>query len=179
MEEYMSDGISQDIINNLSKITSLQKVIGWFSVKRFKNTKNTLKQIADELGVAAILTGTIQRQQNEIHIIAELIDVNTNKRLWGADYNYDLKDILTIQTNVAQEIVSALRANITSDEKKGLAKHYTENVEAYRLYRKGRFFWDQRSKASYDSAEVYYKKAIELDPDYALAYTGLGRLLYI
>src|SRR5580704_17169245 len=84
-DEYISDGITQDIINNLSKIASLQKVIAWFSVKGFKKTTKSAKEIADELGVAAILTGTIQKVEGKIHIIAELIEVSTNKTLWTED----------------------------------------------------------------------------------------------
>ena len=97
-EEYVSDGITQDIINNLSKISSLQKVIGWFSVRSFKKTTKSLKQIADELDVAAILSGTIQKHEGKVHIIVELIEASTNKRLWGDDFEYDNKDILSIQT---------------------------------------------------------------------------------
>ena len=99
-EEYISDGITQDIINNLSKISSLQKVIGWFSVRSFKKTTKSLKQIADELGVAAILSGTMQKHEGKVHIIAELVEVSTNKRLWGDDFEYDSKDILSIQSKV-------------------------------------------------------------------------------
>ena len=173
-EEYVSDGITQDIINNLSKISSLQKVIGWFSVRSFKKTTKSLKQIADELGVVAILSGTIQKHEGKVHINAELIEVSTNKRLWGDDFEYQSKDILSIQTEIAEEIVAALKVNVTPEEKKNLAKHYTENVEAYKYYRKGRAFWDRRTAASYDSAEANYKKALELDPDYAIAYAGLA-----
>jgi adenylate cyclase len=173
-QEYITDGITQDIINNLSKISSLQKVIGWISVKRFKKTTKSLQEIADELGVAAILSGTIQKQAQKTRIIAELTEVSTNKRLWGDDFEYSGSDLLSIQSKVAVKIANALQANLTPEEKKNIAKHYTENVEAYKLYRKGRFFWDQRTKVSYDSAEAYYKKAIELDPDYALAYAGIA-----
>lgn len=173
-EEYISDGITQDVINKLSKISSLEKVIAWFSVKGFRHTSKSAKEIANELGVGAILTGTIERDANNTHIIAELVDVKTNKRLWGEDYNYTGKDILSIQSNLAGEIASALRAHLTPDEKQNLSKLYTENVMAYKFYRKGRSFWDQRTRESYDSAELYYKKAIELDPDYALAYSGLA-----
>jgi len=173
-EEYLTDGISQDIINRLSHISSLQKVIAWFSVKSFKKTTKTLKQIADELGVAAVLTGTIQKQTDKTHIIAELIEAGTNKRLWGGDFEYEAKDILSIQTKVSTEIATALSANITKEDRKTLEKNYTENVEAYKLYRKGRYFWDQRNRENYDSAEANYKRAIELDPDYALAYAGLA-----
>ena len=173
-EEYLTDGITQDIINKLSKMSSLQKVIGWFSVRGFKKTTMTLKQIANELGVAAILTGTIQKQASKTHIIAELIEVGTNKRLWGDDFVYEDKDILSIQSKVSSEIVTALNANISAEDRKKLVKNYTENIEAYKLYRKGRSFWDKRTRESYDSAEANYKKAIDLDPDYALAYAGLA-----
>src|SRR5580765_788838 len=141
-EEYISDGITQDIINNLSKISSLKKVIGWFSVRSFKKTTKTLKQIADELGVAAVLSGTMQKHEGKTRIIAELIEVSTNKRLWGYDFEYESKDILSIQSNVAGEIVTALKANVTPEEKKNLSKHYTENVDAYKFYVKGRAYWN-------------------------------------
>ncbi len=173
-EEYISDGITQDIINNLSKISSLQKVIGWISVKSLKRSTKTVKDIANELDVAAILSGTIVKQGTKTRIIAELTEAGTSKRLWGDDFEYSGSDLLTIQSKVAIEIVNALKANLTPEEKKGLSKNYTENVEAYKLYRWGRSFWDQRSKASYDSAEVNYRKAIDLDPEYALAYAGLA-----
>jgi TolB-like protein len=173
-EEYISDGITQDIINNLSKISSLKKVIGWFSVRSFKKTTKTLKQIADELGVAAVLSGTMQRHDGKIRIIAELIEVSTNKRLWGYDLEYESKDILSIQSNVAGEIVTALKADVTPEEKKNLSKHYTENVEAYKFYVKGRAYWNAQGRDNFDSAEANYKKAIELEPNYALAYAGLA-----
>ena len=178
-EEYISDGITQDVINNLSKISSLEKVIAWFSVKSFKKTTKPIKEIAEELGVASILTGTIQKVEGKIHIIAELIDVNTNKRLWGEDYNYNSKDILSIQSEVALKIVKALDANLTAMERKNISKLYTENVEAYNYYKKGRWFWEKRSPDAQDSAEVYYNKAKDLDPDYALAYSGLADIYSI
>ncbi len=173
-EEYISDGITQDIINNLSKISSLQKVIGWFSVRGFKKTTKTLKQIADELGVAAILSGTIQKHEGKTHIITELIEIGTNKRLWGDDFEYESKDILSIQSTVAGKIVSALKADVTPEEKISLSKHYTENVEAYKFYLKGRNFWNATGRENFDSAEANYNRAIQLEPKYALAYTGLA-----
>jgi TolB-like protein/cytochrome c-type biogenesis protein CcmH/NrfG len=173
-EDYLSDGITQDIINNLSKITSLQKVIGWISVRGFKKTTKSIAEIADQLDVAAILSGTIDKQGARTKIRAELTEVSTNKILWGDEFEFTGEDILSVQSKLALKVVNALKANLTSEEKKGLTKNYTDNPEAYKLYRKGRFFWDQRTKASYDSAESYYKRAIELDPDYALAYVGLA-----
>ena len=173
-EDYISDGITQDVINNLSKISSLQKVIAWFSVKSFKKPTKSINEIADELGVAAILTGTIQKVEGKIHIIAQLVDVSNNKILWGEDYNYNSKDILSIQSEVALKIVKALDANLTMKEKKSISTVYTQNVEAYKYYIQGRTFWNARSRENFDSAEKYFRKAIRLDSSYALAYAGLA-----
>ena len=171
---YIWDGITQEIINKLSKISSLQKVIAWFSVRNYKNTTKSVRKIADELGVAAILTGTIERQAGNIHISAELIDVSNDKRLWGEEYNFKDNDLSSIQSNVAAKIVTALNATLTPEERKTLSKKYTENVEAYKLYLIGRSFWNIRDPASIDSAEVYYTQAHLLDSNYALAYAGLS-----
>lgn len=173
-EEYISDGISQDIINRLSRISSLKKVVGWFSVKGFKNTTKPINVIADELGVAAILTGTLQKSGKKTRIIVELIEVSSQKRLWGDEYEYDNENLLTIQSKIAGQIVDALKARVTPEEKKGLSKHYTENVEAYKFYLRGRSFWNQRGPANFDSAETNFKRAIRLDPNYALAYAGIA-----
>jgi adenylate cyclase len=157
-EEYISDAITQDIIQNLSKISSLKKVIGWISIKSFKNTTKSLKQIAEELGVAAVLSGTIQKQGEKSHI----------------GFDYSGKDLLSIQSEVAELIVKKMKASVTPEEKKGLSKHYTENIEAYKLYLRGRAFWSASGPENIDSAEEYYNKAIKLEPDYALAYAGLA-----
>ena len=172
--EYLSDGVPELIIGNLSKLASLEKVIAWFSAKRFKKTDRTLDQIATELHVAAILSGRIYKHQDKTRISVELIEARTNKHLWGGDFDYSEKDILSIQPTIAREIANALSATITPEEGKRISKNYTENVEAYKLYRKGRSFWDKRTKESYDSAEANYKRAIDLDPDYALAYVGIA-----
>ena len=170
-EEYISDGITQDIINSLSKISSLKKVIGWFSVRSFKKTTKSLKQIADELGVAAILSGTIQKHDGKVHIVAELTEVGTNKRLWGNDFEYESKDILSVQTKVAEQIVTALKANLTPEEKKNLSNHYTVNTDAYNFYNKGRSF---RTIGNVDSSEANYRRAIEIDPGFAKPYAALA-----
>ncbi len=173
---YVTDGISQDIINNLSKISSLKKVIAWLSVKGFRKPVKSLRQIADELGVSAILTGTIEKHADKIQVFVELIDASTNKTLWGNDYSYDWNDFLSNPEIVAQEIVTAFSGKLSAQEKKEIYKSYTENPEAYKFYRKGRYFWDLRNKKGYDSAAINYKRAIELDPDYALAYSGMADL---
>ena len=174
--EYITDGFTTDIIGKLSKLSGLSTVPGWARVKGFKNTMKTLKEIADELGVAAILTGTFQRLSDKLHITASLYDVNTGETLWNIDDDRKWADILTIQGEVAKKIVSLLSAHLTPDEETGIKKQYTENAEAYNYYIKGRYYWDNRTKISFDSAEVNYKKAITLDPNYGLAYAGLADL---
>ena len=149
-------------------------MIGWFSVTSFKKTTKTLKQIADELGVAAVLKGTIQKHEGKMHIVAELIEVSTNKRLWGDKSEYESRDFLSIQSEVAGKIVSALKADVTPEEKKSLSKHYAENTEAYKFYLRGRNFWNASDAENFDSAEANYKRAIQLKPNYALAYAGLA-----
>ena len=116
----------------------------------------------------------MERHSDRIHIIAELIEVNSNKRLWGDDFEYDTKDILSIQSKVSGEIVKALRANVTQEEKNNISRHNTDNVEAYKYYLKGRNFWNARGRTNFDSAEANFKRAIQLDPNYALAYAGLA-----
>ena len=173
-EDYISDGITQDVISNLSKISSLQKVIGWISVRSFKKTSKSLKEIADELDVAAILSGTIEKQKQKTRIRAELVEVGTNKLLWVDNFEFAGNDFLSIQSKLAIQIANALEANLSPEEKKGISRNSTENAEAYKLYRRGRIFWDTRNKANYDSAELYFNRALQLDPDYALAYSGLA-----
>lgn len=173
-EEYITDGITQDIIGSLSKVSSLKKVIGWFSVKGFKKTTKSLDEIADELGVAAILSGTLEPEGKKTRITVELIEASTRKRIWGDDFEYDSTDILTIQSKVAGQIVNALKGNITPEEQKELSRQYTPNPEAYKLYRKGLFLLNKGIQAGSDSAEIYFNRALDIDPDYALAYAGLA-----
>ena len=172
--EYLSDGITCDIINKLSRVSALQKVTGWASVRTYKNTLKNIQDIAGELDVASILTGTIQKQDNKLHIIAELIDVKTGKRIWGDDFDRNMGDLFAIQSEVAQKITDALKSRMTAEEKLSISKNYTENVEAFKFYNRGRFFMDKRNRESFDSAEANFKHALELDPNYALAYAGLA-----
>ncbi len=172
--EYLSDGIPRDIINKLSKISAIQTVTGWASVRIYKKTLKGIKEIAGELGVSSILTGTIQKHADNLHIIAELIDVKTGKRIWGDDFNSKMGDLFIIQSEVAQKISDALKSHITEEEKISIKKNYTENIEAYKHYTKGRFFMDKRNKENFDSAEANFNKALLIDPNYALAYVGLA-----
>ncbi len=172
--EYLSDGIPRDIINKLSKISAIQTVTGWASVRIYKKTLKGIKEIAGELGVSSILTGTIQKHADNLHIIAELIDVKTGKRIWGDDFNSKMGELFIIQSEVAQKISDALKSHLTADEKISINKNYTENIDAYKYYTKGRFLMDKRNRENFDSAEANFNKALSIDPNYALAYAGLA-----
>jgi len=171
--EYLSDGVAQEIISQISKIGSLE-VKGWISSVFFKNSNKSLKEKADALGAEEIVSGSIQKVMNRVLISVELTEASTGKRIWGDEYNRPWGDLLDIQTEVATKIASALNARLTPMEKAGLSKHYTENNEAYKFYLKGKYFYDKYTLEDMDSAKANYQKAIEVEPDYALAYAGLA-----
>ena len=174
--DYINDGFTIDIIDKLSKLSGLTEVPAWARVKLYKNFKTNIIDIANELGVAAILTGTIQKQGERVRITADLTDVNSGKTIWHTDEDSKWGDVLTIQNEVAGKIATSLSAHLTEADQKDLKKKYTENAEAYNYYLKGRYFWDNRTPTTFDSAEFNYKKAIDLDPNYSLAYAGLADL---
>jgi len=171
--EYFSDGITEDIINQLSKISSMS-VISRSSIMPYKNTKKNLRVIGEELNVANILQGTIRQAGNNIRIAAQLVDVSKDRNIWAETYDRRLEDIFAIQSDVARQIASALQAELTVTEKQQLEKKPTDNLTAYEYYLKGRQYYSNYSKQDNDQAIELFKKALELDPDYALAYAGLG-----
>jgi len=177
--EYINDGFTIDIINKLSNLSGLSKVPGWAIVKTFKDPKQNILDIAHTLGVEAILTGTIQKQGDNLHIVTELTDVNSGKTIWDMDDDRKWGDVLKLQRDVAEKIAASLSARLTQDDKNGINKEYTNNTDAYNYYIKGRYFWDKRTPQDQDSAEANYRKAIALDPDYALAYSGLADIYSI
>ena len=172
-QEYFSDGMMVDIINRLSKIEDLQ-VISRTSCMKYKGTKITLKEIANELGVSNLLEGSIQKLGNRIRISVTLTNGKNSKNLWAEEYDRDLTDIFAVQSDVSKRIAEILKTRLTQQEKLMLLKSDTKNPEAYKFYLKGRFFWDIRSRESFDSAEVNFLHAVQLDPQYALAYSGLA-----
>jgi adenylate cyclase len=172
--EYINDGFTIDIISKLSNLSGLSMVPGWAIVKTFKDPRQNIIDIAHSLGVEAILTGTIQKQGDNLHIVTELTDVNSGKTIWNMDDLMKWGDVLKLQIKVAEKIASSLAAHLTKEDKNGISKEFTKNTDAYNYYIRGRYFWDKRSTASFDSAEANFKKATELDPNYALAYAGLA-----
>ncbi len=176
--EYFSDGLTEDILAQLTKIGSL-KVISRTSIMRYKGTDKPLRAIADELGVAHILEGTARRAGDRVRIVAQLINAETDEHLWAETYDRDMVDIFSIQTEIAQEIARAMEARITEVEWRRIERQPTQSMDAYTLYLQGRLHWGQRTKAGLERAIACFRQAIELDPEYAEAYAGLADSLSI
>jgi serine/threonine-protein kinase len=171
--EYLSDGITESIINSLSQIPKL-RVMARSTVFRYKGGLDDPREVGSSLGVEAVLVGRVILRQDKLIISAELVDVADGARLWGQQFNRKLSDIFAIQEEISSEITASLRLKLTGEEKKRLTRRYTENTEAYQLYLKGRYFWNRRTEEGLRKGIEYFKLAIEADPVYALAYTGLA-----
>jgi TolB-like protein/DNA-binding winged helix-turn-helix (wHTH) protein/predicted negative regulator of RcsB-dependent stress response len=170
--EYLSDGISDSLINSLSQLPNVKKVIPLSSVLRFKGQQIDPQAVGRELNVRAVLTGRLTQRGDEILISTELIDVKDNKRLWGGRYDRKLADIVNLQGEIAQEISEKLRLKLTGGQKERLTKAHTESAEAYQLYLQGRYYWHKGTDEARIKSGEYFQRAIEKDPNYALAYAG-------
>jgi TolB-like protein/DNA-binding winged helix-turn-helix (wHTH) protein/Tfp pilus assembly protein PilF len=180
--EYLSEGLSDSIIDNLSQLATLKKVIALNSVLRYKGKHLDPQAVGRELNVRAVLMGRLVQQGDSVSISTELVDVRDNRRLWGAQYNRKLANINVVQTQIAQDISEQLRLSLTGEDKKRLNKRYTEDGEAYRLYLMGQHYfrsayayWNQhKAKGSLEKSIEYFEQAIRRDPSYAPAYASLG-----
>jgi serine/threonine protein kinase/tetratricopeptide (TPR) repeat protein len=175
--EYFSDGLTSELIYQLSKVADL-RVIVRSSILRYKDItgahRRPLNEIGAELDVGVILESTIQRVENRIKIVTILYDGRTNQRLWGASYDRELKDVFAIQTDLAEQIAAALQAKLSADERANLQRGPTENLTAYDLYLQGRALWELHRQEDNDKAVELFKKALEQDPKFGLAYVGLA-----
>jgi serine/threonine protein kinase/Flp pilus assembly protein TadD len=172
-DEYFSDGTTEDIIAQLSKIGEL-KVISRTSVMRYKRTDKSLREIGRELDVATILEGSVRRAGHRVRIVSQLVDVRKDEPVWTETYDREMKDIFAIQSDVAENIAAALKARLSPELKERIERKPTENLEAYDYYLKGREYYYRYRKQDNENAIELFKRALELDPSYALAYAGLG-----
>jgi eukaryotic-like serine/threonine-protein kinase len=171
--EYLSDGLTESIINSLTQLPNL-KVIARSSVFRYKGKETDPLAAGKELGVRAVLTGRIMQRGDDLTISAELVDVGENKQLWGEQYSAKVSDLLTVQRQIASQITSNLRLKLSGAEQGRINKHYTDNPEAYQLYLKGVYFSNKRTEEGLRKGIDYFNQAISVDPNYALAYSGLA-----
>jgi len=171
--EYFSDGLTEDILNKLCKVGEL-KVISRTSIMQYKGVKRNLREIGKELGVATIVEGSVRKAGNQIRITTQLINAITDEHLWADSYDRNLDNVFEVQTEVAEKIVEALEANMTTQERAQLISNQTENTEAYHHYLKGLHLWNQRTDESVQQSIKCFESAIQADPNYALAYVGLA-----
>ena len=170
--DYLSDGLAESLIYRLSQLPNL-KVSPTSSVFRYRGKEIDPVKVGEELGVNAVLSGRMVQRGDNLAISAELVDVRSNQVLWGEQYDRKMSDLLATQREIAREIVDKLKLKVSGEEK-GLAKSYTENNEAYQLYLKGRFYWNKRNEEGFQKALQYFQEAIDQDPNFALAYSGLA-----
>jgi eukaryotic-like serine/threonine-protein kinase len=172
-QEYFADGMTEELITDLSKIGSL-KVISRTSVMQYKNARKPLPQIGRELGVEGVIEGSVQRVGNRVRISAQLIYAPADTHLWAETYDRDLHDVLKLQGEVAQVIANEVNARVTPKEQAGLADKRPIDPEAYQAYLQGRYYWNKRTEEDIRKAIGYFQQAINKDPNYALAYAGLA-----
>jgi serine/threonine protein kinase/tetratricopeptide (TPR) repeat protein len=172
-QEWFCDGITEDIIAHLSKISDL-KVISRTSTMQYNTVKKSPPEIAEEFNVTNVLKGTVRRSDARIRIFVELIDAKEDKNIWAETYDREIRDIFAIQSDVAEKIASVLKVELSPKELSLIQKKPTENLAAYNFYIKGREYYYRYQKEDNLQAIRMYKKALEVDPNYALAYAGLG-----
>jgi len=171
--EYFSDGITEDILTQISKIADLY-VISRTTIMQYKGTKKIMKEIGKELSAGVILEGSVRQSGNRIRVTSQLIDAETDKHIWAETYDRELKDVFAIQTDVAEKIAAALKAKLSSEERALIEKKPTDNTVAYDYYLEGREYYYHYTNEDNDAAIERFKKAIDLDPKYALAWAGLS-----
>jgi serine/threonine protein kinase len=172
-QEYFCDGLTEEIINVLSNIEDLH-VVARTSAFAFKGKQEDIRGIGKELNVENVLEGSVRKSGNRLRITAQLIKVSDGYHLWSEKFDRNLKDIFAIQDEISLAIVENLKVKLLKGEKAKLVKHRANNSEAYNLYMKGRFFFNQRKESGIKKSIEYYSQAIEIDPEFALAYTGLA-----
>ena len=172
-QEYFSDGMTEALISELSKIKAL-RVISRTSIMRFKKTNKSLPEIAGELGVDAVVEGSVQRVQNDVRITAQLVKAQPEQHLWANDFTRNIQNILTLQSEVAQAIANEIKIAVTPEEKQQLTNLRPVDPEAHEAYLKGRYFIHKLIEADVRKGIFYFEKAIARDSNYALAYAGLA-----
>lgn len=176
--QYFADGMVEDILNRLSHIHEL-KVISRISSEQYRESSKSLPQIANELGVAYILEGSVQKFKNKTRIFVQLIKAQDDQHIWSERFDAEFDNLLSLQTDIAKRVASELKAVLTPNEIKQVERKQTENLEAYNLYLKGRFFWNKRTEEGVKRSLKYFEQSIILDSSYALAYAGMADAYFI
>ncbi len=171
--EYLSDGITESLINSLSQLPHL-KVMSRDSAFMFKGKQTDARTVGSALGVRAVLEGRVMQRGDTLAISTELVDARDNSHIWGQQYNRNSTDVFAVQEEIAKAMTTALRMRLTGDDEKRMTKSYTANPEAYQDYLRGRYWWNKATEDGLNKGVEYFQQAIEKDPTYALAYSGLA-----
>src|SRR5438046_877652 len=169
---FFAEGVQDEILTRLAKVADL-KVIARTSTQKFKSAPENLPDIAKQLGVMNILEGSVQKANDQVRVNVQLINALTNTHLWAEIYDRKLTDIFTVESDISKTIADTLQAKLTGSEKQMIASQPTSDTTAYELYHKGHHFWGLRGD-NLPRAIEFYNQAIARDPNYALAYAGLG-----
>lgn len=172
-DEYLSDGICEEITNELARMRGLQ-VVARTSANAYKGKSIDVRTIGQELGAGAVLEGSVQRSEDRLRITTQLIDVDTGYHLWSERYDRQMKDVFDIEDEIAASVVQALRGILRQEEREALARNPTDDVEAYDYYLRGRQYFRQGRRKSLEYARQMFERAIEADPDFALAWAGVA-----
>lgn len=172
-DEYFADGMTEELITSLSGVKSLT-VIARTSVMRYKNAARPISEIGRELNSGSLIEGSVRKASGKVRITVQLIDARNEGHLWAQAYDRQLEDIFGIQSEIAEKVVKELKAQLVDSEKQRIEKRPTTSTEAYTLYLKARHYWNERSKEGLGRAIEYFTRAIEIDPRFALGYSGLA-----
>ena len=171
--EYLSDGITERLINSLSQLPNL-KVMSRNSVFRYKGQELDAKAVGTTLGVRAVLIGRLMQRGDDLSVSVELVDARDGSHIWGGQYSRKMADLVALQSEITRDVLQNLRARVSGADQQRLVKNYPKNSEAYQLYLKGRYFWSKKTPAAHQKSIEYFRQAIEKDPTYALAFVGLA-----
>ncbi|HEY6282562.1 MAG TPA: adenylate/guanylate cyclase domain-containing protein [Nitrososphaerales archaeon] len=172
-DEYFADGLTEELIDRLCQVRELG-VIARTSVMNYKGEKKNASQIGRELKAGSLVEGSVRKAGNRIRVTAQLVNANNEEHLWSSHYDKNLDDIFAVQSDIAEQVVAALKVRLLPEEKRAIEKKATQDLEAYKLYLKGRYYWSERTRDGTDKAVKYFEEAVRRDPTYALAYAGLA-----
>ena len=171
--EYLSDGITESLINSLTRVPDLS-VKARSSVFTYKGKEVSPQQVAKDLAVEAVLNGRVVQRGDAVTLNLELVEAATGNQLWGEQYNRKLADLTALQSEIARDVSQKLHTKLTGAEQQQVAKNHTQNTEAYQLYLKGKFHWNKRSREDIFKSIGYFRQAVDKDPNFALAYSGMA-----
>lgn len=175
--QYLTDGIAESVISSLARVPGKVTVMAWTAVQHYRGRELDAKTIGRELGAGAVLRGSIVRRAGGLAVDVELVDANTQARIWGDTYQVQPAGVLTVQQEIATQVSSALQLRLSGDEQQALRRHYPVDAEAYQLYLKGQHQWYRYSPDGYRRSLEYFQQAIKLDARYALAHAAVARVL--